>query len=99
MKSGHAFGYRQYLNKCDRLAYLSLEMQAQQNGLGIWSLGKKGIKRPWVYRNEPWKGSNGGSAKKKYRCKEIKTWETAQKLLKEGHAYLDRDGNACESLR
>ena len=37
---------------------------------------------------------------KKYKCAEIGDWDLAQKLLSEGHSYLDRDkdGEACEVL-
>jgi len=35
------------------------------------------------------------------RCKQIGSWAKAQELLKQGHSYLDRDGDgeACESLK
>jgi hypothetical protein len=37
----------------------------------------------------------------RYTCAEIGNWDEAQRLLNEGHAYLDRDrdGEACEALR
>ncbi len=37
---------------------------------------------------------------KKYKCAEIGDWDLAQKLLSQGHSYLDRDkdGEACEVL-
>ena len=37
---------------------------------------------------------------KKYKCAEIGDWDLAQKLLSQGHSYLDRDkdGEACEIL-
>ena len=37
---------------------------------------------------------------KKYKCSEIGDWDLAQKLLRQGHSYLDRDkdGEACEVL-
>ncbi|MCP9910050.1 excalibur calcium-binding domain-containing protein [Cyanobium sp. BA20m-p-22] len=37
----------------------------------------------------------------KNRCKEIGSWDKAQVLLKQGHTYLDRDGDgkAFEALR
>ena len=37
---------------------------------------------------------------KKYKCAEIGDWNLAQKLLGQGHSYLDRDkdGEACEVL-
>ena len=37
---------------------------------------------------------------KKYKCAEIGDWNSAQKLLSQGHTYLDRDkdGEACEVL-
>ena len=45
------------------------------------------------------RGSSTSSVK--YRCKEIGSWDKAQVLLKQGHTYLDRDGDgeACESLK
>jgi hypothetical protein len=37
----------------------------------------------------------------RYRCKEIGSFAKAQELLRQGHTYLDRDGDgvACQSLR
>ena len=37
---------------------------------------------------------------KKYKCADIGDWNLAQKLLNQGHSYLDRDkdGEACEVL-
>ena len=37
---------------------------------------------------------------KKYKCADIGDWNMAQKLLSQGHSYLDRDkdGEACEVL-
>jgi hypothetical protein len=37
----------------------------------------------------------------RYKCRQIGSYAKAQELLKQGHAYLDRDGDgeACESLR
>jgi hypothetical protein len=45
--------------------------------------------------------SSTGSGSSKYRCGEIGSWSRAQDLLKQGHTYLDRDGDgeACESLK
>ena len=36
----------------------------------------------------------------KYKCADIGDWNLAQKLLSQGHSYLDRDkdGEACEVL-
>ena len=38
--------------------------------------------------------------RKKYKCADIGNWNLAQKLLSQGHSYLDRDkdGEACEVL-
>ena len=47
---GQAFAYRKYLRQCDRNTYLSLERQAQNSGLGVWSIDRAGITRPWDYR-------------------------------------------------
>ena len=48
-------------------------------------------------------GSSTGSAVvigHRYKCKEIGSYARAQVLLKEGHTYLDKngDGIACKSL-
>ena len=99
IEQGHGFVYRQYLKNCNRSRYLSLELQAQKLGLGVWSTSSTGIQRPWDYRRN--KRSESNNSRRKYRCKEIASWEKAQQLLNQGHAYLDRDndGEACESLR
>ena len=99
IEQGHGFVYRRYLSKCNGSRYLSLERQAQKLGLGVWSTSSTGIQRPWDCRRS--KHSVSSSFKRKYRCKEIASWNKAQQLLKEGHTNLDRDmdGKACESLR
>jgi len=45
--------------------------------------------------------SGVASSSSRYRCGEIGSWSRAQVLLRQGHAYLDRDGDgeACESLK
>ena len=99
IEQGHGFVYRQYLSSCNGSRYLSLERQAQKLGLGVWSTGSTGIQRPWDHRSN--KRSASSQFKNKYRCKEIVSWDKAQQLLKQGHTYLDRDGDgeACEGLR
>lgn len=86
------FVYTRYLSDCDGPNLLLLESQARDFNQGIWSEGKQGITRPWIYR----RGSNA-----RLRCSEISSWDKAQLLLQEGHVYLDRDndGEACEGLR
>jgi hypothetical protein len=38
---------------------------------------------------------------RRWRCREIGSYARAQELLRQGHTYLDSngDGEACESLR
>jgi hypothetical protein len=64
-------------------------------------------RRPGDYRRDR-KGAGGASSSGgssvssgKYRCKEIGSWDKAQVLLKQGHAYLDRDGDggACAAVK
>ena len=104
--SGDAFVYWQYISGCDRQTYSRLENDARLNRLGVWSV-PNGIQRPWDYRRSR-KGASSASSSGsssassgKYRCKEIGSWSRAQDLLKQGHTYLDRDGDgeACESLK
>jgi len=103
--SGNAFVYWQYIRGCDRQTYSNLENEARLNGSGVWGI-PGGIQRPWDYRRNRKGGSSmssGGGAPSsgKYRCKEIGSWSKAQDLLRQGHTYLDRDGDgeACESLK
>ena len=101
--SGNAFVYWEYIGRCDRQTYSRLENDARLKKMGVWGV-PGGIQRPWDYRKSRKGGStsaSGGSSSGKYRCKEIGSWSKAQELLKQGHTYLDRDGDgeACESLR
>jgi len=73
---------------------------------GNGTQASSGIQRPWDYRRGRRGGSsasssNGASSSGRYRCGEIGSWSRAQDLLRQGHAYLDRDGDgeACESLK
>ena len=101
--SGNAFVYWQYISGCDRQTYSRLENNARLRKFGVWAV-PDGIQRPWDYRRSrkagnasTTNGSNGGRS----RCKEIGSWSRAQDLLKQGHTYLDRDGDgeACESMK
>ena len=108
--AGAAFVYWQYIEGCDRETYSRLENEAKLKSLGVWAV-PGGIQRPWDYR----RGRRGGTGSNdssnssskpgysgsRYRCKQIGNWAKAQELLKQGHSYLDRDGDgeACKSLR
>ena len=108
--TGAAFVYWQYIEGCDRETYSRLENEARLKSLGIWHL-PGGIQRPWDYRRgrKSGSGSNNPSSGAKrpsqngvrYRCKQIGSWAKAQELLKQGHTYLDGngDGEACESIK
>ena len=101
VEAGQAFAYRRYLRQCDAQKYLQLEADAKQQGRGVWSAGPSGITRPWDYRQGRRSNSSSSGSFRKYRCKDVGSWSRAQKLLAEGHRYLDGDGDgeACESLR
>lgn len=103
VENGQAFAYRQYLRGCDRKAYLDAEVRARLSGLGVW-YKPDGITRPWDFRRSrrATHSSDGDGAKGLHlRCSEIGSYSRAQDLLRQGHTYLDADGNgkACESLR
>ena len=103
VEDGQAFAYRQYLRGCDAKAYLEAEDRASRARLGVWH-AKGGITRPWDFRRAhrsaviPDGTTPGG---RRYRCSEISSYAKAQELLRQGHSYLDGDGNgkACEALR
>ena len=101
---GGAFVYWAYISGCDRQRYSRLETEARLRGLGVWST-PGGITRPWDFRRSRRRttSSTRGSAPggRSYRCREIGSHARAQQLLRQGHTYLDGDGDgeACESLR
>ena len=103
VEDGQAFAYRQYLGGCDAKEYLDAEFRASRHRYGIWQV-TGGITRPWDFRRRrhsaaiPDGTTPGG---RRYRCKEIGSYAKAQELLRQGHGYLDGngDGEACESLR
>ena len=103
VEDGQAFAYRQYLSGCDATAYLEAEERANRARLGVWQI-KGGITRPWDFRRArrsaviPDGTTPGG---RRYRFSEISSYARAQDLLRQGHSYLDGngDGEACESLR
>jgi len=97
---GQAFAYRKYLAACDGTAYLAAESQAQHQKRGVWSV-PGGIEKPWDWRHGTKSSSSAPLIAHHYRCKEIGSYARAQELLREGHTYLDRngDGIACKSLR
>ena len=103
VEDGQAFAYRQYLSSCDAKAYLEAEDRASRARIGVWQV-PGGITRPWDFRRGrrsaviPDGTTPGG---RRYRCSEISSYAKAQELLRQGHSYLDGngDGEACASLR
>jgi endonuclease YncB( thermonuclease family) len=103
VEDGQAFAYRQYLGGCDAKEYLDAEFRASRHRYGVWQ-APGGITRPWDFRRRRRSASNPDSTTpggRRYRCKEIGSYAKAQELLRQGHSYLDGngDGEACESLR
>ena len=103
VEDGQAFAYRQYLGGCNAKEYLDAEYRASRRRFGVWQV-EGGITRPWDFRRRRRSASNPDSTTpggRRYRCKEIGSYAKAQELLRQGHIYLDGngDGEACESLR
>ena len=100
--SGVAFVYWQYIAGCDRQTYGRLETEARLKGLGVWGVSG-GLTRPWEFRSGQRKPSSSSSAPagRRYTCKQIGSYAQAQVLLRQGHRYLDGDGDgeACEGLK
>ena len=101
--SGAAFVYWQYIQGRDRQTYSRLETEARLKGLGVWSTGG-GITRPWDYRRgrrSSGSSRGGSSSGGRLTCKQIGSYAKAKALLRQGHSYLDRDGDgqAYEGLR
>jgi endonuclease YncB( thermonuclease family) len=100
--SGVAFVYWQYITGCDRQTYGRLETEARLKGLGVWSVNG-GLTRPWDYRSNQREPSSSSSAPagRRYTCSQIGSYAQAQVLLRQGHRYLDGDGDgeACEGLK
>ncbi len=105
VEDGQAFAYRRFLGQCEAKAYLEAEARASRRRSGVWQV-PGGITRPWDFRRERSAArtvSDSGSAPggRRYRCREIGSYERAQELLGQGHGNLDSngDGEDCESLR
>ena len=102
VEDGQAFAYRRYLAACDAREYLEAEDRASRHRYGVWQV-EGGITRPWDFRRGPGgavipDGTTPGGHR--YRCREIGSHARAQQLLRQGHPYLDGngDGEACEEL-
>jgi endonuclease YncB( thermonuclease family) len=105
VEDGQAFAYREYLGQCDAREYLDAEFRASRTRYGVWRV-PGGITRPWDFRRDRTSGRSARSAEsitggRRLRCREIGSFARAQELLRQGHTYLDGngDGVACESLR
>jgi len=114
VEDGQAFAYRRYLGQCQEKAYLDAEVRASRRRYGVWAV-PGGITRPWDFRRARRTGGGASTshAQKtlgsvpappegtRYRCRDIGNWARAQELLRQGHTYLDGDGDgeACERLR
>jgi endonuclease YncB( thermonuclease family) len=103
VEDGQAFAYRRYLSGCDAKEYLDAEFRASRHRYGVWQV-EGGITRPWDFRRGrsaaviPDGTTPGGQSS---LCREIGSYARVQVLLRQGHTYLDSngDGEACESLR
>lgn len=102
VRSGNAFIYWQYLAGCDKESLVKAEKQAKAASKGIWSKSSPALK-PWDFRRKRSRetGDNLRSITPARKCSDAKSWEEAQKWLKDGQGNLDtdRDGIACESLK
>ncbi|WP_216905706.1 thermonuclease family protein [Synechococcus sp. CCY 0621] len=105
VEDGMAFAYRKYLGQCDAREYVEAESRASRSRYGVWRV-PGGITRPWEFRRGRTAGRSASTAEsipggRRLRCREIGSFARAQELLRQGHTYLDGDGNgvACESLR
>ncbi len=103
VEDGQAFAYRQYLGGCDAKEYLDAEYRASRHRYGVWQV-EGGITRPWDFRRGRRNAviPDGTTRRgRRYRCQEIGSYARAQELLRQGHTYLDSngDGEACESLK
>ena len=101
VQQGQAFVYRQYLKApCSAPAFLGAERQAEAAGRGVWSV-PGGITRPWDFRRGRRSGVSSSTGPRRLSCRSIGSFAKAQELLRQGHSYLDGDGDgtACDSLR
>ncbi len=105
VEDGQAFAYRKYLSLCNAQEYLDAEYRASRHRFGVWQV-PGGVTRPWDFRRGRTSGQSGSSSMaipggRMVRCGEIGSFARAQELLRQGHTYLDGngDGVACESLR
>jgi endonuclease YncB( thermonuclease family) len=105
LEDGMAFAERKGLGQCDVKEYLDAEFRASRRRHGVWRV-PGGITRPWEFRRARSAGRSARAAGsipggRMVRCGGIDSFARAQELLRQGHTYLDGngDGEACESLR
>ncbi len=105
VEDGKAFAYRKYLGQCDARDNLDAEFRASRSRYGVWKV-PGGITRPWDFSRGRTAGRSASSTEsipggRTVRCSEIGSIARAQELLRQGHTYLDGngDGEACKSLR
>jgi hypothetical protein len=103
VEDGQAFAYHQYLSQCNVKEYLDAEYRASRQRFGVWQV-PGGITRPWDCRRAKRSGGarrtstphasaslpTAPATGRRYRCREVGSWERAQVLLHQGHPYLDR---------
>ncbi|WP_255099304.1 hypothetical protein [Synechococcus sp. L2F] len=106
-----AFAYCQYLSQCNAKEYLDAEFWASRSRFGVWRV-PGGITRPWDFRLARRTGGSSRAVSsgvatagtvpaakvgQRYRCKQNGSFTKAQELLRQGHTYLDGngDGVAC----
>ena len=112
VEDGMAFAYRQYLGQCNARDYLDAEFRASRSRYGVWRT-PGGITRPWEFRRARRSGGSSRAvssgvapagtapaaiAGQRYRCKQIGSFAKAQELLRQGHTYLDGNGDGGGGL-
>ena len=101
VRSGNAFVYWQQPRGCNARP-IQIRNDARLRGVGVGMPVASSDPDCDDQRGGSGVSSSGGASRSgRFRCSEISSWSKAQELLKQGHTYLDRDGDgqACESLR
>ena len=107
VRTGSAWGYRQYLTDASLLA---LEQEAKNAKRGLWSLPANQVVAPWEWRNgapaplasfPPAQTTTGQACGTKRYCREMTSCAEARHYLNAcGVSSLDgdRDGVPCENI-
>ena len=102
VKKGYAEVYEEYAYQCDEDKLTKFEKKAKRKGKGIWDDSDEPM---LIDEDDSDRGDSKGdippySGSRAITCSQLSSQQEAKEWLRQGHSYLDSDGDGspCESL-